>query len=104
MLQVARMDLPHIIQDIGVELRLQLNGFAVNRFQNRAVQRIAGHSSVLLPAVGYRCLPQRAAAAFWAISRRFFGVKLRALAAPPFLPPIRPSATAAGFLPSSAWN
>ena len=42
-------------------------------------------------------LLQRAAAAFFAISLRFRGLKAAALAAPPFLPPRRPSATAAGF-------
>ena len=43
-------------------------------------------------------LLQRAAAAFFAISLRLRGLKAAALAAPPFLPPSRPNATAASFL------
>jgi hypothetical protein len=42
-------------------------------------------------------LPQRLAAALAAIWERFFGPSAAALAAPPFNPPRRPSATAAGF-------
>lgn len=42
--------------------------------------------------------PHRAFAALAAIAVRFFGVKAAALAAPPFRPPKRPRATAAGFL------
>src|SRR6266851_5360836 len=42
-------------------------------------------------------LPQRALAAFAAIWDRLRGLKAAALAAPPFRPPRRPSATAAGF-------
>jgi hypothetical protein len=45
---------------------------------------------------GY-ALPQRFAAALAAICERFFGVRAAALAAPPFSPPSRPNATAAGF-------
>lgn len=41
---------------------------------------------------------QRLAAAFLAISDRCSGVRAAALAAPPFLPPSRPNATAASFL------
>lgn len=41
---------------------------------------------------------QRAAAAFRAISLRCSGVSFSARALPPFLPPSRPSSTAAGFL------
>jgi len=48
-----------------------------------------------------RCLPQRASAAFLAIFLRLAGVRLSALALPPFNPPMRPSATAAGFF--SGW-
>jgi hypothetical protein len=44
---------------------------------------------------------QRVAAAFLAISVRFFFDKLAARAFPPLSPPSRPSATAAGFFPSS---
>jgi len=44
---------------------------------------------------------QRAAAAFFAISDRCSAVSFAALAAPPFAPPSRPSATAAGFFPAS---
>jgi len=40
----------------------------------------------------------RFAAAFAAIAERFLGVKAAARAAPPFRPPSRPRATAAGFL------
>ena len=40
----------------------------------------------------------RAAAAFRAISARRFEVSFLALAGPPFFPPGRPRATAAGFL------
>lgn len=46
----------------------------------------------------YRFLPQRAFAAFAAICERLRGLRLAALAAPPFNPPSRPNATAAGFL------
>jgi hypothetical protein len=46
-------------------------------------------------------VPQRAAAAFFAISRFRSGVSLAARAFPPFFPPSRPRATAAGFFPSS---
>ena len=42
-------------------------------------------------------LPQRVLAAFAAIAERFFGVRAAARAAPPFNPPKRPRATAAGF-------
>jgi len=45
---------------------------------------------------------QRATAAFLAISVRRFWSNLRARAGPPFLPPNRPKAKAAGFLPSLA--
>lgn len=41
--------------------------------------------------------PHRALAAFAAIAERFFGPSAAALAAPPFSPPKRPRATAAGF-------
>lgn len=44
---------------------------------------------------------QRVSAAFLAISDRCSLVSAFALALPPFRPPKRPSATAAGFLPSS---
>lgn len=48
-------------------------------------------------------LPQRTAAAAFAISARRSGVRLSALALPPFSPPFRPRATAAGsFSRSSA--
>ena len=40
---------------------------------------------------------QRARAAFLAMSERRFALRLAALALPPFDPPSRPSATAAGF-------
>lgn len=43
----------------------------------------------------------RACAAFFAISLRCSGVSFRALASPPFLPPNRPRATAAGFFSRS---
>ena len=46
----------------------------------------------------YGFLPQRLAAALAAIWERFLGVSDAALAAPPFSPPSRPRATAAGFL------
>lgn len=42
-------------------------------------------------------MPQRALAAFAAIAERFFGPRAAARAAPPFNPPNRPRATAAGF-------
>jgi hypothetical protein len=42
-------------------------------------------------------MPQRALAAFRAISRRSAAVSALALAGPPFLPPSFPRATAAGF-------
>jgi hypothetical protein len=48
------------------------------------------------PRYGFFC--QRALAALAAIWERFLGVNAAALAAPPFNPPNRPSATAAGFL------
>ena len=41
-----------------------------------------------------------AAAAFLAISDLSSAVSLAALAFPPFMPPSRPSSTAAGFFPS----
>ncbi|MGD0209793.1 MAG: hypothetical protein ABSC14_02290 [Desulfomonilia bacterium] len=41
-------------------------------------------------------------AAFSAISLRFFGDSFSALALPPFNPPKRPNATAAGFFPGGA--
>src|SRR4051794_6354808 len=44
-------------------------------------------------------LLHRACAAFLAISLRCSFVSFLARASPPFLPPSRPSATAAGFLP-----
>src|SRR5438046_10211853 len=44
---------------------------------------------------------QRAIAAFSAICLRFRGERLSALALPPFIPPIRPSATACEFFPTS---
>jgi hypothetical protein len=44
---------------------------------------------------------QRLLAAMRAISERRFWERLAALAAPPFRPPRRPKATAAGFFPSS---
>src|SRR6266704_1674085 len=47
----------------------------------------------------YFFLFHRARAALSAISDRCFGDKFAALALPPFMPPKRPSATAAGFLP-----
>ena len=46
-------------------------------------------------------MAHRAAAAFFAISDRCSGVNFAARAFPPFLPPKRPRATAAGFFPSS---
>ena len=42
-------------------------------------------------------MPQRFRAALIAISRRRSGVSASALAGPPFLPPLRPNATAARF-------
>lgn len=44
----------------------------------------------------------RAAAAFLAISARFFALSLAARAGPPLSPPLRPRLTAAGSLPSVA--
>ena len=53
---------------------------------------------------GYRFLPHRVFAALAAIWDRLRGLSFAALAAPPFKPPRRPSATAAGFLGfSSGW-
>ena len=43
------------------------------------------------------CLAQRASTAFRALSLRSSGVSFLALAGPPFFPPKRPRATAAGF-------
>ena len=40
---------------------------------------------------------QRVFAAFFAISRRLAALSFFALAGPPFMPPNRPSSTAAGF-------
>jgi hypothetical protein len=51
--------------------------------------------------VGYSGWCQRAAAAFLAISLRSAALSLAARALPPFAPPRRPRATAAGFFPSS---
>jgi hypothetical protein len=48
-----------------------------------------------------RLSPQRALAAFLAIAFRLAEVSLAARALPPFKPPRRPSATAAGFLSGS---
>jgi hypothetical protein len=45
--------------------------------------------------------PHLVAAAFLAISFRLFGDNAFALAGPPALPPLRPSSTAAAFLPST---
>lgn len=50
--------------------------------------------------------PHLALAAFFAIAARLEGLRLAALALPPFKPPRRPNATAAGFLAgvsSAAW-
>jgi hypothetical protein len=44
--------------------------------------------------------PHRVFAAFFAMAFRFRDDSFFALALPPFSPPNRPSATAAGFLPS----
>ncbi len=53
-------------------------------------------------AYGLGCLfSQRATAAFLAASDRFSAVIFAARAGPPFFPPLRPSATAAGSFPSS---
>ena len=49
---------------------------------------------------GVRLL-HRARAAFFAMAERREAVSLAALAFPPFTPPSRPNATAAGFLPSA---
>jgi hypothetical protein len=49
----------------------------------------------------FRFFPHRAAAAFFAASRNFLLPSFLARAGPPFLPPKRPRATAAGFLPAS---
>lgn len=46
-------------------------------------------------------LDHRALAAFWAISARLDLLSELALAAPPFRPPNRPKATAAGFFGGS---
>jgi len=43
-------------------------------------------------------LDQRALAAAWAISRRCSGLNRSARTTPPILPPLRPKATACGFL------
>ena len=54
-----------------------------------------------LPCYSSFSVDQRAWAAFLAISCLLSGVNLAARALPPFLPPNRPNATAAGFLPSA---
>src|SRR5579872_3871989 len=51
----------------------------------------------------YFLVPHLAAAAFLAISLRFLGLRLSALATPPFKPPLRPKATAAGSLAGPFW-
>ncbi len=59
----------------------------------------------ICPDVSQSCMPffpHRAAAAFCADTRRSSGVIAAARARPPFNPPLRPSATAAGSFPSSA--
>lgn len=46
-------------------------------------------------------LPHLLRAAFLAIADRSLAVSFAARAGPPLIPPLRPRATAAGFLPSS---
>jgi hypothetical protein len=70
--------------ECGVREQLDTAGLAMHR---------------LLIQAPYRTfLPQRFAAALAAICERVFGDNAAALAAPPFNPPNRPNATAAGFL------
>jgi hypothetical protein len=55
----------------------------------------------IVPVPGYwSCfaLAHRAVTAFLALSLRWAGVSFLALAGPPFRPPLRPRATAIGFL------
>ncbi len=47
---------------------------------------------------GTYSLAHRAMAAFWAMTLRLRGLSFSARALPPFIPPLRPSATAAGSL------
>lgn len=49
-----------------------------------------------------RFFPQRERAAFFAIAERLAALNFAARAFPPFNPPSRPSATAAGFFSSVA--
>src|ERR1017187_4249566 len=58
------------------------------------VSATAGVASSSLPLLAFA---QRAWTALRALSLRCAGVSLAALAGPPFLPPFRPRATAAGF-------
>lgn len=51
-----------------------------------------------LSVVSRLTLAQRAKTAFLALSLRSWGVMLAARAGPPLRPPLRPSATAYGFL------
>ena len=56
-------------------------------------EKIHNHFSIFFPHLAF--------AAFFAAALRCFGVSFSARALPPFNPPSRPSATAAGFLPAS---
>jgi hypothetical protein len=57
-----------------------------------------------IPGGSQRFFPQRAAAALFAASLRCSGVIFAARAFPPFKPPLRPSATAAGSFPASGFG
>src|SRR5262249_53193008 len=70
-------------------LRLQLPGLSLLKSSFRSVLLKCSYCS--------RCLSHLAIAAFRAMSCRFLSLRTAALAGPPFFPPNRPSATAAGF-------
>ena len=71
-------------------------GLGRNGTPNRIPRRTRGRRR----RIGYG-FPHRFAEAFLAICLRLAGESFLALAFPPFFPPSRPKATAAGFLPAS---
>ena len=92
MRQVARMELPSTrgLNDGGLPWRCEL----VHRIRMRELSRIVQGIKK-----GPHLAPfQRASAALRALWLRCRFVIFAALAGPPFLPPKRPKATAAGFL------
>jgi len=73
------------------------SGKAVSLQGTTASSNLARRSKLYIFAFSVLTLAHRASTAFLALSLRCSAVNFAALAGPPFFPPLRPSATAAGF-------